>query len=120
MGMSTCSKCVLLARMSIDGNIEAAQVREHFMQNDTLKKQAGTWTVETLSRYISYGRRIIAEQALENLFVTWEFTMGRSSLFDSFTAFRSLMSLGLTPADTYLVVPCKLRNNHSIASAMKP
>jgi hypothetical protein len=103
MGMSAFGKCIMLARMATDSDASAPKLRELFRHSHFLCDARGeVWSADCITRYINAGRKIASEPSLQQLMETWEYTLGRDALLDSWTALRSLTQLGLTGEEMLL------------------
>jgi hypothetical protein len=110
MGMSALGKCLSLVRIAALVSNELGEQQN--MPGAVLKvftdraiKMEG-WNVDTMSRYISLGKKIESMPDLKNLLVTQEYTHGRGGSFDQITALRSLSQIGTCPTASFVELVC--------------
>jgi hypothetical protein len=99
LGMSALGKCRALVDIATALETEGRQHDAKALQGLFKGQNMSDWNTETMTRYLSVGRKLLAMPDVLRLLERWEFYLGRAALFDQITALRAFASLNISDED---------------------
>jgi hypothetical protein len=95
LGLSALGKCTVLLNIASTfeaerGTSEPSKIMDGFKD---VNVQMTNWNAETITRYLSVGKRLQACPEVVAVLKLWEYSHGRDASFDGITALRSLVQV---------------------------